>query len=133
MKTLLEIILMIDDNVQRILISRFLSEEEFINKFQNEQLYNYLHNSKCGYIRITNFDTGETHYGITGAFGENIGCYMSNEDEWFTTSIIQKIDWDKKKFQTMNSVYKFEFEELPQNILDDMKKNYESEQNESKN
>ena len=46
--------------------------------------------------------------------------------------VIKNIDWENIEFKTLNSVYEFEFEELPKEILDNMEKNYRAEENESK-
>lgn len=100
-----KIIPMIDRNVEILLKAR-------INNDLSEELNNALQNSKCGIIHVKHAITGKTHYGITAAFGEGVGCYMSNEDEWFTTSTIKKINWEEEYFETLNSKYFFDFEEL---------------------
>lgn len=100
-----KIIPMIDRNVEILLKAR-------INNDLSEELNNALQNSKCGIIHVKHAITDKTHYGITAAFGEGIGCYMSNEDRWFTTSTIKKINWKEGYFETLNSKYFFDFEEL---------------------
>ena len=100
-----KIIPMVDANVETLLEAR-------VNNDLSEELNNALQNSKCGIIHVKHANTGKTHYGITAAFGEGIGCYMSNEDNWFTTSTIKKINWEEKHFETLNSKYFFDFEEL---------------------
>lgn len=67
---------------------------------------------KCGYITVTHKDTRKVHNGLTVAFIEGLSCYMSNKDKWFNTSVVKKIDWDKKEFETQNSIYEFEFKEI---------------------
>ena len=53
-----------------------------MEKYNDENIYNHIHNSKCGYIKVKHTITGDEHYGITAIFGENVACYMSNEDKW---------------------------------------------------
>lgn len=116
------ILRMADDNVWHLIQTRYEGKEKFLSNPKNqlkeyEDLYDNITNSKCGLIKIEHSKTGEIHSGFTAAFGENIGCYISNEDSWYITSIIKHIDWDKGEFNTLNSVYKFEFEEIPINDI----------------
>lgn len=124
---------LIDRNVKTILFNRVVGKERFLKIYPDQKkLYDTISNSKLGIIKIEKVgDPNNKHWGFTAGFGEGIRCYMSNEYEWFTTSIIQKIDWDKKEFQTMNSVYKFEFDEIPfevaYNDLKEMNKDFVKE------
>lgn len=112
MKTFLEILPMIDENIMARLRLRALSKEEFLSEYGEDasDIYEHLQKSKCGLISVEHTDTKKKHYGITAAFGEGLSCYMSNEDRWFTTSVIKHID--KDTFETLNSVYKYNFEEM---------------------
>lgn len=78
-------------------------------------------NSKAGFISIKRKSDGE---GINDAlviiFGEGLACYCSNEVEWYMTSNVQHIDWEKSEFQTLNSTYEFKFEELDDQIIKEL-------------
>lgn len=110
MRTLREIIPMIDSKIDIILRHRTYDLEELTKKL-GEDLAKGIKNSKCGLIEIKK-DGDRLRYGITAAFGEGISCYISNEDEWFMTSIIKHIDWKNNKFVTLNSLYDFKFQEI---------------------
>lgn len=122
---------MLDENTYFILKQRCQPWDKLVENV-GEDLAHAIKKSKCGFIYVTNKAYGKKHNGITCAFGEGIACYMSTEYRWFTTSMIQSIDWEKKEFTTLNSVYEFEFEKLPIDKL----YNYvlkSDKQNESKN
>ena len=118
-----------DGVVKHILESRELSEADFILNGGTSEIYRTLQDSKIGFIYITKVsdnpgyvDKGQSEYGVTSAFGENLSLYISGGDRWFRTSVIQKIYWDKGEFTTLNSRYKFEFEEIDYRpILEEMK------------
>ena len=134
MRTLREILEMLDTGVNAILNCKLLSKEEFIEKYADEELYNALKNAKTGLIEISYLDNTNKHYGFTAAFGEGLACRMSNEDNWYTTTTIKSIDWDNKTFETRNSVYKFKFQEIPiDKALASAKELYNKLENESKN
>lgn len=120
---------MLDRTTYYILKQRCKPWDELVEDV-GEDLAEKVEKSKCGYISVKNKGNGAKHYGITCAFGEGIGCYMSNKDKWFTTSTIQHIDWEKKEFKTLNSTYEFKFEEVPVDKLYDYALNIEK-QNES--
>ena len=90
-----------------------LSKEEFL-KLQGatEELYNNLHKSKSGFIKIHRI-TGNPYSisGHTEAFGEGIALYVKNSSEWWTTSNITYINWEEGWFDTLNSRYNFTFKE----------------------
>lgn len=67
--------------------------------------------------------------GITANFGEGMGVYISDTTEWFTTSTIQKIDWENNRFDTLNSTYEFQFEEIDEETLNKIYNYYESTSN----
>lgn len=108
----------IDTRTMQIMAIKDLSKEEFLEKYQDEELYNDIHNSKSGHIKITKVSDnpgylgkGGTREGFTPAFGEGISCYISCLTEYYYTSIITKIDWENNVFYTLNSKYSFEFNE----------------------
>ena len=103
-----KLIRMLDKNVEALLKYKVSNNKNNLPK----DTWEALKNAKCGLIRVTHSRTGKMHHGITAAFGEGVGCYMSNEDEWFTTSTIKYINWEDKYFETLNSKYFFGFDEL---------------------
>lgn len=134
MRTLQEILCMLDGEVNTILNCKLLSKEEFIEICPDEEAYNALKNSKTGLIEISYLDGTNKHSGFTAALGEGIACRISNEDNWYTTSTIKSIDWNNKTFETLHSIYKFEFQEIPlDKALAGAKKLYNQLENESKN
>lgn len=118
-----------DSCIQATLKYREASLKSFVRAGGNPELYRALKNSKVGYIKITKvssnvgyLSTGESEEGITAAFGEGLNLYIADVEQWYRTSIIQKIDWDKGEFTTLNSRYKFEFKEIDyRHILEEMK------------
>ena len=76
-----------------------------------ESIYLALQNSKEGQIEIWKEDKSVHEQGHTDAFGEGISCYLYTIDKWYITSVIRKINWDEKYFDTMNSRYYFNFKE----------------------
>ncbi|WP_287385708.1 hypothetical protein [Lachnospira sp.] len=111
-------IMTFDDRVNNILELKKLSKEEFLARYPDENIYNDLHNSKVGHIKITKISTNpgylgenESREGFTPGFGEGISCIISNPEYYYYTSIIKQIDWENKIFYTLNSKYSFEFNE----------------------
>ena len=90
-----------------------LSKEEFL-KFPDatESIYLALKNSKEGKIKIWKEDKSVIEEGHTDAFNEGISCYISSPSRWYCTSIIRNINWDEGYFDTLNSRYYFEFQEI---------------------
>lgn len=107
------------DRVRLLEKLRTMSKEEFLEAYPNdEQLYNDIQNSKVGHIKITKstdnpgyITSGESREGYTPAFGEGLSCFIDGVNEYYYTSTIQSIDWEEKKFYTLNSIYEFEFVE----------------------
>ena len=105
--------------VDLLLKLKEMSKEEFLEKYpDSEDIYDSIHNSKTGYIKITKessnpgyISEGSIKEGFTPAFGEGISCFIENDEEYYYTSTIKSIDWEEKKFHTLNSTYKFEFYE----------------------
>lgn len=113
-----------DNLIRATLKHREASLKDFVRVGGNTELYKALQDSKVGYIKVSGnggyLSSGESEEGITAAFGE--GLYISDMERWYRTSIIQKIYWDKGEFTTLNSRYKFEFEEIDYRpILEELK------------
>jgi len=106
-----------DDRLKNILELKKLSKEEFISKFPDENIYNDLHESKEGTIKIVKISNnpglpeGESIEGYTPAFGKGLSCYIDCGETYYYTSVIKEIDWENKIFYTLNSKYSFEFNE----------------------
>lgn len=107
------------DRVKLLQKLRTMTKEEFLEVYpDDEQLYNDIQNSKVGHIKITKstdnpgyLTSGEFREGYTPAFGEGLSCFIDGVNEYYYTSTIQSIDWEEKKFYTLNSIYEFEFVE----------------------
>lgn len=69
---------------------------------------------KSGQITITKISDnegylreGQSEWGRTKLFVEGASCYIDQNDRWYRTSVIQKINWENNTFETLNSTYKF--------------------------
>ena len=98
-----------------------LAAKTFTGEMSNvsEASRSAIRESKCGEIEVTklsenlgNIQKGDTYRGFTPAFGEGVAVYISNPREWFRSSTVQSIDWDKGTFKTLNSTYSFKFKEI---------------------
>ena len=100
------------ETIELIRYIRTLTEEQ-AKKYCDADTYRNIINSKEGDIRIEKVSPvlGPEEWGYTPAFGEGLSCHMDNPHRWYHTSVIQKIDWEKHEFTTLNSVYKFTFKE----------------------
>ena len=93
-------------------------KKEFVKTLGPEELYDKFQNTKVGYIRLSKIsnnpgiEPGKIYEGVTGSFGEEFAVWVSSPRNWFHTSTIKSIDWKNNTFKTLNSTYKFEFEEL---------------------
>lgn len=100
------------------LIKALYSEDKSAT-FDNliEYVQNYIdEHAKPGFITLTKIEgtepLGEKHSGYTKGLCEGIGCRLESPDGfWFHTSIIKEIDWENQIFTTLNSKYKFEFDD----------------------
>lgn len=94
---------------------REASLEELQAKLGDDKLavkiFEALKNCREGYMRIQKQwpSLGEKHEGWTYIFAAGLSLQIDSPDEWYTTSNIEKIDWDGHTFTTLNSVYSFEF------------------------
>lgn len=124
-----EAIMWRDSLIRATLKHREDSLKDFVKIGGNSELHRAIQDSKVGYIRITKISsnggylsTGESEKGITAAFGEGLSLYIVDVEQWYRTSVIQKIYWDRGEFTTLNSRYKFEFEEIDyRTILEGLK------------
>lgn len=118
-----------DSYIKALLKYRDMHLRDFVKVGGNPELHKAIKDSKVGYIKITKISSnegylseGESEEGITAAFGEGISLYIADVEKWYRTSVIQKIFWDRQEFTTMNSRYKFEFEEIDYRpILEELK------------
>ena len=108
----------LDSRTIKFLLIRYKPKKEFITTVGPEEAYNKIQESKVGYIKVhkisdnPGIEKNKVYEGITACFGEGLAMWLSNETNWFHTSVIQSIDWNDKTFKTLNSTYAFEFEEL---------------------
>lgn len=124
-----DVVMWDDKLIQATLRHRESSLKNFVKVGGNPELHRAIKDSKVGYIKITKMSnnssyllSGESKEGITAAFGEGLSLYIAGIEQWYRTSIIQKIFWDKGEFTTLNSRYKFEFTEIDYRpILEELK------------
>ena len=74
-------------------------------------VFEALQGCKEGYMRIQRQwpSLGEKREGWTYVFAAGMPLHIDSTDKWYSTSIIEKIDWEGQTFVTLNSVYTFEF------------------------
>lgn len=115
----------LDHRTIKFLLLRYKPKKEFITTVGPEEVYDRLHKSKVGYISVhkisdnPGIEKNKVYEGVTACFGEGFAMWLSSENNWFHTSVIQNIDWENNVFKTMNSVYSFKFEELdPTEFID---------------
>lgn len=118
-----------DSYIRAMLRYRDMHLKDFVKVGGNPELHRAIKDSKVGYIKITKISSnegylseGQSEEGLTAAFGEGVSLYIADVEKWYRTSVIQKIFWDRQEFTTMNSRYKFEFEEIDYRpILEELK------------
>lgn len=68
---------------------------------------------KSGLISIYKQPNGQHIItGFIALFGIGLRAYITNQDDWYSTNIIDNIDWDEKEFTTHSkSTYSFNFKE----------------------
>ena len=83
-----------------------INDDEFA-----EMIFNAMKNCKEGYMRIQRMSPSldKEHEGWTYIFAEGLPLHLDRPDSWYSTTNIQKIDWEGKTFTTLNSVYSFSF------------------------
>lgn len=90
--------------------------DEDLAKYSN--ILDELKKSKSGWIKIKKIsDNGgyltknESESGWFAVFAKGISLYIGDGSHYYYTSNIVDIDWDKKLFLTLNSIYSFEITE----------------------
>jgi hypothetical protein len=90
--------------------------DEDLAKYSN--ILNEIKKSKSGWIKIKKIsDNGgyltknESESGWFAVFAKGMSLYIGNGSHYYYTSNIVDIDWDKKLFLTLNSIYSFEITE----------------------
>lgn len=103
--------------ILKIIEMRQMSEEDFVNKYGKDSMFVYeaVKKSKMGDIEIEKVVDNPLDAvkmkGITPGIGEGISCYIEDDDVYYYTSTVQSIDWENNVFHTLNSEYKFKFNE----------------------
>lgn len=90
--------------------------DEDLVKYSN--ILDEIKKSKSGWIKIKKIsDNGgyltknELESGWFAVFAKGMSLYIGNDSYYYYTSNIVDIDWDKKLFLTLNSIYSFEITE----------------------
>lgn len=108
--------------------AHILSYEEFKAKYKlttklEQILYEDLRKAKIGNIEITQVSgnkIGFQYSGHTYAFGTGISVFIEAKYGYYYTSVITDINWEEEYFDTLNSRYKFKFEETDMGIFVDV-------------
>lgn len=89
---------------------------EDLTKYSN--ILDEVKKSKSGWIKIKKIsDNGgyltknESESGWFAVFAKGMSLYIGDGSHYYYTSNIVDIDWDKKLFLTLNSIYSFEITE----------------------
>lgn len=100
------------------------SKEDFLKIYplpeDKMHFYDLLKNAKVGKISITQTmgnKTGFQFEGYTATFSEGLSLFIDTDSEYYYTSGIEKINWEKGYFDTMNSRYQFTFELISEDEL----------------
>lgn len=56
-----------------------------------------------------NIPVGKQYSGHTNTFMEGFSCHVNSPTNWFRSSNIVGINWEKGEFKTLNSTYRFKF------------------------
>ena len=90
--------------------------DEDLTKYSN--ILDEVKKSKSGWIKIKKIsDNGgyltknESESGWFAVFAKGMSLYIGDGSHYYYTSNIVDIDWDKKLFLTLNSIYSFEITE----------------------
>ena len=90
--------------------------DEDLAKYSN--ILDEIKKSKSGWIKIKKIsDNGgyltknESESGWFAVFAKGMSLYIGDGSHYYYTSNIVDIDWDKKLFLTLNSIYSFEITE----------------------
>ena len=104
--------------VYELLKLKLTSENELENLVKDPKLIEGIKNSKSGWIKIKKISDnvgylseGESMFGWFAIFAKGLSLYMGDDSHFYYTSNIVDIDWDKKLFLTLNSIYSFEITE----------------------
>lgn len=108
-------------------LKNFTTEEEFLNSPHSKDFgiddWKKIKNSKWGSIKIKKesdnlgyLKSNEAREGYTPIFAEGFSCFIFINDDpledYYYTSNIVNIDWDKGLFNTLNSTYSFILDEM---------------------
>ena len=103
------------------IIERKEKAYQYLKKYGTSTLKNCIDEikkSKSGWIKIKKIsDNGgyltknESESGWFAVFAKGMSLYIGNVSHYYYTSNIVDIDWDKKLFLTLNSIYSFEITE----------------------
>lgn len=101
-----------------------MSKEEFMAAHSmpktQEYLYDIIRNAAVGHITIKQVSGNKVGFemeGVTATFAEGISLFIDSETEYYYTSVVEEINWEKGYFDTLNSRYEFTFNAIPENEL----------------
>ncbi len=83
-----------------------------------QQVFKAFGKAKEGYLRIQKLfpNIDEPKQGWTYCFAAGLPLHLDSIAYWYSTSNIKRIDWVSRVFETLNSVYSFEFFEIGETI-----------------
>lgn len=125
--------------VYELLKLKLTPENELENLVKDPKLIERIKNSKSGWIKIKKISNnagylsaGESMFGWFAILAKGLSLYMGDESHFYYTSNIVDIDWDKKLFLTLNSIYSFEITEYDaKDMIDAIKELISNENAES--
>lgn len=109
--------------------------DEDLTKYSN--ILDEVKKSKSGWIKIKKIsDNGgyltknESESGWFAVFAKGMSLYIGDGSHYYYTSNIMDIDWDKKLFLTLNSIYSFEITEYDaKDMIDAIEELFSSNEN----
>lgn len=125
--------------VYELLKLKLIPENELENLVKDPKLIEGIKNSKSGWIKIKKIsdnagylNEGESMFGWFAILAKGLSLYMGDESHFYYTSNIVDIDWNKKLFLTLNSIYSFEITEYDaKDMIDAIKELISNENAES--
>lgn len=104
--------------VYELLKLKLALETKSEDSIKDPKIIDRIKDSKSGWITIKKIsdnagylNTNESESGWFAIFAKGLSLYIGTDSHYYYTSNIVDIDWDKKLFLTLNSIYSFEITE----------------------
>lgn len=124
-------------NIYELLKLKLTPENELESLVKDPKLIEGIKNSKSGWIKIKKISnnigylfTNESVSGWFAILTKGMSLHLGDDSQFYYTSNIVDIDWDKKLFLTLNSIYSFEITEYDaKDMIDAIEELFSSNEN----